>query len=115
MVGRRVKRIWCLLFHWRRQRLIEQAPAALPVPKVKRQFKELPPATQAAFTCREPRFWAWLREEYDYECSSEDNAADFVRAFCKVESRGDLKGEAEHRWKFLVSAYEGWKNVESIR
>lgn len=95
--------------------LVEQAPPALPAPKGKRQFKDMPAATQAALTCQEPRFHAFLREERHADCSGEDEAAEFVRTFCEVPSRADIRNDnrAGSRWQWLVSAYHAWLALEA--
>lgn len=92
-----------------------EAPPALPVPKGKRRFEDMPPATQAALTCQEPRFWAWLREERKADCGNEDEAAEFVREFCEVPSRADIRADnrAGSRWQWLCSAYRGWLAAET--
>lgn len=84
-------------------------------PKQSKRFEDMPYATQAALTCQEPRFHAYLREERFYECDSEDEAANFVREFCLVGSRSEIKPDnpkAASRWQFLISAYQGWKAAE---
>lgn len=85
-------------------------------PKERRDFADLPAATQAALNCKEPRFWAYLREEHDYHCSDENDAAAAVRHFCKVHSRGELtpRSEASHRWGLLASHYQAWNAAERV-
>jgi hypothetical protein len=84
-------------------------------PKERRKFADLSPAQQAALTCKEPRFWAWIREERGEDgCDSEGDAADYVREFCNVQSRSELNlhtGGAT-RWQFLCSAYHAWLAAE---
>lgn len=87
-----------------------------PVPtKDRRNWNELPPATQAGIRCGEPAFqrflqeidqlsWktAWLRTSDPTE-----TAADVVRYLCGVTSRSELSGNRSN-WDALNDRYDAW-------
>ena len=55
------------------------------------KWRTLGPARQAGIRCKEPTFWAFLREQLRYEeVSSENEAACVVRELCNVLTRSDL-------------------------
>ena len=96
-------------------RLKPEAAQETPAPKERRPFKDLPPPTQAALACQDARFRAFLHEVQEYDCASEDDAADYVRTFCEVDSRAQIKPGtiAAQKWSFLCSAYLGWQAAEA--
>jgi len=81
-----------------------------------RAWSELSATTQAALRCKEPIFWAFLRESgfTTRKIESEETAAEVVRAVCEVESRREL---AEHSiaqaiWHDIDGLYQAWKARE---
>lgn len=89
-------------------------------PKEKRNFADMPPAQQAALLCKAPSFHAFLMERFDGRMeyarkaagdNPEDQAAQFVRMWCGVRSRSDIKPDnpSGRAWKQLDDAYFGWQ------
>lgn len=80
------------------------------------KWRDLGPAKQAGIRCKEPMFWAFLREYMHYACEGEDDAATAVRDHCKIDSRSELskpgRSNARIQWYALDNAYQGWKVAE---
>lgn len=78
--------------------------------KEKRQFRDLPPAQQAAMRCNEPGFWTFLSQRSDHTIIDASAAASVVRMECGVKSRSELNSNADSasRWKSLDDAYWAW-------
>lgn len=81
------------------------------------KWRELGAAKQAGMRCKEPTFWAFLREVHNYYIDGEDDAAVAVREMCGVASRSELgkpgKGEERLRWHNIDNAYQAWRRVEN--
>lgn len=83
------------------------------------KWRDLGPAKQAGIRCKDPIFWAFLREgRHRYaEVEDEDSAAIAVRNFCGVTTRSDLSKphhpEARLLWYNLDNEFQGWKARES--
>lgn len=71
----------------------------------KRTFNEMSLAAQAGMMCQDGRFQKFVSERYDAQ-----DTAEFVRAYCNVSSRADIKPgcDAGHLWGILVSLYHTW-------
>ena len=78
----------------------------------KRTWSELGAVTQAALRCKEPAFWAFLKENnfISWKIENEEAAAVAVRAICEVESRSRLAdhSEAQAIWYDLDSLFQAW-------
>lgn len=74
---------------------------------MRRRFRELPRAQQAALKCQDADFQAWLNSLGNC-CPNGDVAAVIVRKMCGVESRSALSTDAEagKRWDALLLEYE---------
>ena len=81
-------------------------------PSEHRTWCELSAVTQAALRCKEPVFWAFLRENnfISWRIEDEEAAAVAVRAICEVESRSKLAehSEAQAIWHDLDNLYQAW-------
>lgn len=85
------------------------------------KWRALGPAKQAGIRCKDPVFWAFLREhgidsvKYP-EVHNEVRAASVVRNLCSVLTRGDLGkpgfGDQRILWYALDNAFQGWKAKE---
>ena len=77
-----------------------------------RTWSELGAVTQAALRCKEPVFWAFLRENnfISWRIEDEEAAAVAVRAICEVESRSKLAehSEAQAIWHDLDNLFQAW-------
>lgn len=81
------------------------------------KWRDLGPVKQAALRCKDPVFWAWLRETYPADQINDEKAAAIaVREICNVNSRADLGKPGNQRqrvlWHQLDQAYQAWKVVE---
>lgn len=82
------------------------------------KWRELGPAKQAGIRCKDPVFWAYLREGMHHyvEVDDEDSAAEAVRDICGVASRSDLnkpgQSAARLKWHDLDFAFQAWKVME---
>lgn len=69
----------------------------------RRPFSSLPLSQQAAIRCGDVMFQEFLNLD------TSADAADYVRNYCGVSSRSDIKaGPAGDRWKGLESRYQSW-------
>jgi hypothetical protein len=67
--------------------------------------RDKPIAKWLALRCKEPEFQAWLTERGDFaKPLDEQRCAEVVRAWCNVESRGDIDGDpsAEARFHAMI-------------
>jgi hypothetical protein len=78
-------------------------------------WRELGPTKQAGIRCKEPLFWAYLNEELHFSVSSEQMAAEAVRAHCGIGSRRELASdqEAARLWYSLDFAFQAWRVREN--
>lgn len=86
-----------------------------PDEKQSKNWRELQPSAQAGIRCAEPIFWAFLKEELNMrEEGSADNAASFVRAHCKVNSRAHFNTNpaAKAVWQSLDNQFQAWKALQ---
>jgi hypothetical protein len=82
------------------------------------KWRDLGPAKQAALRCKEPVFWAFLRERWKYpKVNDEATAANAVRDYCGVRSRADLNrpefSKERLLWAELDSAFHAWRLAEN--
>ena len=82
------------------------------------KWRDLGATRQAGMRCKEPLFWAFLRETRGYSATyDEPAAAEAVRAICDLESRADLdkpgNSEARIKWHKLDDAFQAWKYNEN--
>lgn len=94
-------------------RMVEQGERREREPK---SFRDLPPSQQAGICCNDPIFRAFLREAAIGAAGDQDIAAETVRNFCGVESRGDIKTGtvAGRRWADLHSKFQSWKIADQV-
>lgn len=86
-----------------------------PDAKTKEQWKDCAPSKQAGIRCSEPLFWAYLREEHAANpCATSDDAASFVRAYCRVNSRAHFNANpaAKAVWQSLDNQFQAWKAAQ---
>jgi hypothetical protein len=81
-----------------------------------RKWDELPYSQQAALSCDDKVFWAFLREELGYEVMNIYAAAVAVRMFCEVTSRSELDtgGMAARKWAEMWQRYGAWKLADRV-
>jgi hypothetical protein len=83
-----------------------------PTAKTRERWSDCAPSKQAGIRCSEPLFWAYLREEHAATpCANTDDAAAFVRAYCRVNSRAHFNSNpaAKAVWQSLDTQYQAWK------
>ena len=82
----------------------------------RKPWSELSPVTQAGMRCKEPVFWAFLRENQfiPWKIENEEAAAKAVRAICEVASRSKLAehSQAQAIWYQLDNSFQAWKARE---
>ncbi len=82
----------------------------------RRTWSELPAVTQAALCCKEPVFWAFLRESgfTTRQIENEEQAAEVVRSVCEITSRRELAEPsiAQAIWRDIDSLFQAWKARE---
>ena len=81
-------------------------------PSPKRKWDDLPPQTQAAIVGAEPGFWRFALYVHNTTVLDESMAANFIREFCRVDSRAKLatNPEALTLWKVLQHQYRTWRD-----
>ena len=81
-----------------------------------RKWSELDPVTQAGMRCKEPVFWAFLREGgFTFaKIQDEEAAARVVRDVCQIGSRSELVSDprAQATWYDLETLFAAWKGHE---
>lgn len=90
--------------------------------KPKKRFEDYPLSAQCAMVCLEPEFSKFLGQNYSRRMMELNyDVATFVRDYCGVATRGDIKAEtaAAVNWGILVKKYETHKTsmryAESVR
>jgi hypothetical protein len=82
----------------------------------RKPWSELSPVTQAALRCKEPVFWAFLRENgyTTKNIEDEERAAHVVRSVCEVQSRRELAEPciAQAIWHDIDNLFQAWKAKE---
>lgn len=81
------------------------------------KWRSLGPARQAGVRCKDPVFWAFLREEKKIaDVNDDERAAQSVRSHCCVLSRSDLNkpGHQKQRilWYGLDTQFQAWRARE---
>jgi len=81
------------------------------------KWRALGPVKQSGIRCKDPIFWAFLREQMGYQITDEESAAREVRNYCRVLTRTDLgkPGFTDQRilWFDLDQKFQAWKLRES--
>lgn len=82
------------------------------------KWRNLGAAKQAGIRCKDPVFWAFLREHMN--CTAvhdEEAAAIMVRRWCVIKSRSDLnkpgKGDRRQLWHELDNMFQAWRAKEN--
>lgn len=88
--------------------ITEQAP-----PKERRRFSELPPSQQAALKCQDADFRIWLTQSGRTVARNADDAAEFIRLLCGVDSRSDLNTNpaAAAIWQETLRDFNVWRDM----
>jgi hypothetical protein len=84
------------------------------------KWRALGPTKQAGIRCKDPVFWAYLREKWGgavwADVRNEEDAARAVRALCNVLTRSDLGkpgfGDQRILWFELDNKFQGWRAKE---
>lgn len=86
------------------------APSQIGTRAAPRRWDEMNPAQQAGIRCAEPAFQRFIHEERDIPCSSDEEAAEFVRSLCGISSRAQLTTDkaAAAAWRELDGAFDMW-------
>jgi hypothetical protein len=65
----------------------------------------------AGMLCRDPKFWEFLHEDSQIFTATEKDAADWLRDFLEIQSRAELKDNAEARIRLdsLHKEFLAWK------
>lgn len=88
--------------------LLDPAAAAEPLEqkkKPKQRFCDLGVAQQAGILCNDPKFQQFV------QVGNDEEAADYIRAYCEVDSRADIDTSpyAHQKWNDLMVDYGRWK------
>ena len=61
--------------------------------------------------CHDTNFMAWIHKKYEVPCASNDEAADFIRTMCGIESRAmlDTNEDAAKVFRDLLADYDASK------
>lgn len=85
-----------------------------PEPKERRKFHDMPLPQQAALLCDREAFWRFINERHGAgDIDSAELAAEYVRGYCQVKSRADIKPgtEAAKCFYLLQAEFETWFRV----
>jgi hypothetical protein len=96
---------WCAIARLEPDTKADTLPDAEPKPR--RKLHEMSLAQQAALLCNDEAFQRFLVEEH-----KATDAPTFVRAWCKVASRADIKPDTEHAhfFKMLRDDFYLWRD-----
>lgn len=89
-------------------------------PKDKKNWRDMPPAQQAAIRCNEPIFWAYLKDQHSDVITlnpiGPDECAEVVRDMCGVQSRKELNDNHKARtiWFNLDQGFLAWRALEQV-
>lgn len=80
--------------------------------KEKQRWEDLKLSMQAGIRCEEPTFWKFLESDMrgSGQIRNAEDAAAFVRRFCRVDSRSGLNADpsAALDWKGIEAQYQAW-------
>ena len=96
-----------------RQHRNEPASVADTPVRARKSWQDMSLAAQAGIACADPRFWAFLKEQHHAPAFAELPTTDYVRMYCGVVSRADIKPgtEAGRKWNELHNEYRAWLMV----
>ena len=85
-------------------------------PEWSSKWDALGPVAQAGTLCSKVAFWEFLSDRATGPVTNKDQAADYVRIYCKVASRADLATNepAAKLWRNLVASYRAWQREPSV-
>jgi hypothetical protein len=81
--------------------------------KAVRVWSSLPPASQAAIIGSEAMFWSFVKERFQpCQISDAEEAAEFIRAHCGIDTRKQLATNTHARKRFedLAADYRLWRD-----
>lgn len=66
----------------------------------------------AGMLCRNPRFWAYLNGQALILEENEEEAAEYLRHYLQIQSRSDLKTNAQARIRLdsIYKDFQAWEN-----
>lgn len=87
--------------------------AATKEEKAKRKWDELSIAQQAGIMCNEKGFQTFINEKDPHFDATTEDAAQYVRQLCGVNSRANIEGkpEAEKKFRNIRIDYDNWLRV----
>lgn len=82
----------------------------------KQAFRDMRLPNQAGMLCAEVPFQRFLAETQRHDIASTDDAADYVRRYCGVASRSDIRPRCPSgdRWTRLVEEYRAWMHAPEL-
>ena len=89
----------------------ETSPRQEPTPDgAKTKFRDMRLPNQAGILCNTEAFQRFLAENFKRNISSAEDAAGYVRWYCSVASRSDIRPRTPSgdRWTKLVDEYRTW-------
>jgi hypothetical protein len=75
------------------------------------EFESDKAVKMAGMLCRDPKFWEFLHEDSQIFTATEKDATDWLRDFLEIQSRTELKDNAEARSRLdsLHKEFLAWK------
>ncbi|NBW17941.1 MAG: hypothetical protein EBR82_59210 [Caulobacteraceae bacterium] len=75
------------------------------------EFESDKAVKMAGMLCRDPKFWEFLHEDSQIFTATEKDATDWLRDFLEIQSRTELKDNAEARTRLdsLHKEFLAWK------
>jgi hypothetical protein len=92
-------------------------PSTRPDGTKRMDWRDVQPAAQAVLRSKKPEFWAFLREETEFnDVRNENQAATAIRNICQVDSRSELSTNHRKRvlWHQLDSQFLEWQLKERV-
>ncbi len=107
--------VWCAV-----ARLETKTPLTAPNPETsahsKQAFRDMRMVNQAGILCDDVAFRKFLAENFKRDITSADDAAAYVREYCGVKSRSDIRPRcfSGNRWTRLVDEYRTWMHAPDM-
>jgi hypothetical protein len=70
---------------------------------------------EAVMRCKDPQFWAFIKDQWYRDIDNEEEAARWVRQFCQIDSRSSLNSDpvAASLWRDLEGRFLVWKRGDA--
>ena len=110
--------LWCAIAAIGEEHAVKASNSPAEQPSRKGWY-DMPPTQRAVLLCKNEAFWAWLADmhypdERAADFNSEEAAAEWLCAQCKIESRADLRlGVPNVQFAAIEQDFRQWAGLEA--